>query len=83
MDYQSVASYATDLRTRADHRDFGDLKDSLIRDKIVIGIRDNKTQERLLRESDLGLDKALQICRASEEITNTRNSGCFTWFDKY
>ena len=46
----------------------GDLKDSLIRDKIVIGIRDSKTQERLLRESDFSLDKALQICRTSEEV---------------
>ena len=67
-DGQSIDSYATELRTRADHCHFGDLKDSLIRDKIVIGIRDSKTQERLLRESDLSLDKALQICRASEEV---------------
>ena len=67
-DGQSIDSYATELRTRADHCDFGDLKDSLIRDKIVIGIRDSKTQERLLRESDVSLDKALQICRASGEV---------------
>ena len=67
-DGQSIDSYATELRTRADHCDFGDLKDSLIRDKIIIGIRDSKTQERLLRESVLSLDKALQICRASKEV---------------
>ena len=65
---QSIDSYATELRTRADHCDFGDLKGSLIRDKIVIGIRDSKTREGLLRESELSLDKALQICRASEEV---------------
>ena len=47
-DGQSIDSYATELRTRADHCDFGNLKDSLIRDKIVIGIRDSKTQKRLL-----------------------------------
>ena len=64
----SIDSYATKLRTIAGHCDFGDLKDSLIREKIVIGIRDSETQERLLRESDLSLDKALQICRASEEV---------------
>ena len=44
-DGQSIDSYATELRTRSDHCDFGDLKDSLIKDKIVIGIRDSKTQE--------------------------------------
>ena len=67
-DEQSIDSYATELRTRVDHCDFGDLKDSLIRDKIVIRIRDSKTRERLLRESELSLDKACQICRTSEKV---------------
>ena len=35
-DAQSIDSYATELRTKADHCDFGDLKDYLIRNKIVI-----------------------------------------------
>ena len=67
-DGRSIDSYATKLRTRADHCDIGDLKDSLVREMIVFGIRDSKTQEPLLRESDLSFDKALQICRASEEV---------------
>ena len=58
----------TELRKRAEHCEFAELKNSLIRDKIVIGICDKKTQERLLRESELSLEKALQICRAAEEI---------------
>ena len=56
------------MRKRAEHGEFAELKNSLIRDKIVIGVCDKKTQERLLRESELSLEKALQICRAAEEI---------------
>ena len=61
----SLLTHATELRTRVDHCDFDDLKDSLIKDKIVIGIRDGKTQERLLRESDLRL---LFVQRSYPEI---------------
>ena len=65
---QNIDAYVTELRKRAEHCEFAELKNSLIRDKIVIGICDKKTQERLLRESELSLEKALQICRAAEEI---------------
>ena len=43
---------------------FGTVKDSLIRDRIVCGIIDNAVRERLLREPDLNLDKAIQICQS-------------------
>ena len=32
----------------------------------MAGIKDAKLRERLLRETDLSLDKAISICRASE-----------------
>lgn len=38
-------------------------------DKLVIGIQDKSTEARLLREKDLSLDKALDMCK-SGEITN-------------
>ena len=38
----------------------------MIGDKIVFGIRDRPVQEKLLREYDLTLERALDICRASE-----------------
>ena len=67
-DEQSTDEYVTELRSRAEHCSFGDLKSSLIRDKIVIGVHDKKVQERLLREPDLSLEQAIQICRAAEEV---------------
>ena len=41
----------------------------MIRDRLVIGIQDNDTKARLLREKDLSLDKAFDMCK-SIEITN-------------
>lgn len=38
----------------------------MIRDQIVYGILDKKLRARLLREVDLSLEKAVQICKAAE-----------------
>ena len=38
----------------------------MIRDKVVFGIRNERIKERLFREADLRLNKALDICRAAE-----------------
>ena len=50
----------------ADNCEFRDLKDSLIRDRIVLGVTDNHVRECLLRVPDLTLEKALEISRAAE-----------------
>ena len=49
---RSFDIFVTDLRRKAEYRDFGAIKDSLIRDQIVVGINDPKLRERLLRETD-------------------------------
>lgn len=45
---------------------FGNLKDSLIRDRIICGISDLKIQDRLLREPNLDLSKCINICNAAK-----------------
>ena len=67
---ESIDKYATVLRNMADNCEFQDLKNSLIRDRIVFGVTDNHVRERLLRVPDLTLDKALEIARAAEAIQN-------------
>ncbi|KAL4702913.1 hypothetical protein ACJJTC_005141 [Scirpophaga incertulas] len=42
------------------------INESLLRDKIVCGIRDKNVQESLLRMDGLTLEKAANFCRASE-----------------
>ena len=46
--------------------EFSTLKNSLIKDRIVPGINDAKTIERLLKISDLTLEKAIDVVRSAE-----------------
>lgn len=38
----------------------------MIRDRLVFGIQDKGAKARLLREKDLSMDKALDMCKSSE-----------------
>ncbi|XP_031332624.1 uncharacterized protein LOC116162964 [Photinus pyralis] len=46
------------------------VEEKALRDKIVMGIRDTVTREALLRVDKLKLNKAIDICRASEMSRN-------------
>jgi len=63
---ESVDSFVTTLRLRAASCQFGDQTESMIRDRVVLGCPDRQVQERMLREADLTLQKALDVCRAAE-----------------
>ena len=66
LEGEAVDQWVTELKVKAALCEFSDQRDLLIRDKIVFGVRDERVKERLLRESDLTLQKALDICRAAE-----------------
>ena len=63
---ETIDTYVTELRNRASGCEFADLKDGLIHDRIVCGIINDSVRACLLRESDLSLEKCVDICRASE-----------------
>lgn len=63
---ETIDQYVTDLRNKASRCEFGDLCDSLIKDRLICGITDGTVRERLLRDSALTLTKAIDYCRASE-----------------
>lgn len=63
---ETFDSFVTDLKLKAQSCEFGDLKDSMIRDQIVYGICDKRTRERLLREAKLTLEEAERMCQATE-----------------
>ena len=46
--------------------DYGALTDELIRDRLVIGLKNQGDKVRLLREKTLNLQKAIQMCTSSE-----------------
>ena len=63
---ESIDQYVTELRTLASTCEFENLKDGLIRDRVIFGIRNQALKERLLREASLTLKSAVDICRAAE-----------------
>ena len=65
---ESVDCFVAELKTLAKTSNFCEcLRDSLIRDRIVLGIKDEQTTKKLLRIRDLTLNRCIHICR-SEEI---------------
>lgn len=66
---ESIDTYITTLRALAETCDFGTLKDDIIRDRIVCGVRENGRRKKLIQESGLMLSKCVDICRANEATT--------------
>ena len=65
-DVETVDAYVTALRTMAKTCNYGQLEDSLIRDRIVVGMRDNQDRKKFLQQSKLSLKACMDICRAYE-----------------
>ena len=64
---ETVDEYVAELRTLAQTCSFCTcLSDSLLRDRIVLGIKDAATRKRLLRQPELTLAKCIDICRSDE-----------------
>ena len=64
---ESVDSFVAELRNLAKTCNFCDcLRDSLIRDRIVLGIKNEQTTKKLLRMRDLTLNRCIDVCRSEE-----------------
>ncbi|XP_028411114.1 uncharacterized protein K02A2.6-like [Dendronephthya gigantea] len=67
---ETIDEYVAELRTLAQTCNFCTcLCDSLLRDRVVLGINDANTRKRLLRQADLTLAKCIDICRSDEAST--------------
>lgn len=66
QDGEKIDPFVTDLKNKARECEFGELEQSLIKDRLICGIRDDTVRRRLLRESDLTLVKAIDACRSNE-----------------
>ncbi|CAK1583539.1 unnamed protein product [Parnassius mnemosyne] len=62
---ETIEQYVFDLQKLAQTCDFGALNDGLIKDRLICGVSNSVIRERLLREYDLTLSKALEICRVA------------------
>ena len=63
---ESIQTYISDLKNKASTCEFGDLKDEMIKDRLVCGIENDKLRRSLLREDKLTLQKAIELCQISD-----------------
>ena len=68
---EPIETYIADLRSLADNCEYGDLRDELIRDRLVCGVQSDAVRKQMLKESDLTLKRALQLCQL-DELTQQR-----------
>ena len=65
-DDESIEFYVSEIRKLARTCNFGNLEESLMRDRLVIGVRCDTSRRKLLQEQNLTLKKAIDIARAME-----------------
>ena len=68
QDGKSAENYITTLYELAEYLDYGALKSEMIRDRLVVGIRDGVLSERLQMEADLTLEKAKKMICQREAV---------------
>ena len=61
-------NYITVLHQLAESCEYGNIKDEMIRDRLVVGIRDESLSERLQMEVNLNLDTAKKLIRQREAV---------------
>ena len=65
---ETVDAFITALYSLAEYCSYGALHDEMIRDRIVVGIRNATLAEKLQLDADLTLDKAVTQARQAEAI---------------
>ncbi|UYV73012.1 K02A2.6-like [Cordylochernes scorpioides] len=67
---EPVEEFITNLYVLAENCNYGILKEEMIRDRLVVGVKNFNLSEKLQLESELNLEKAIQIVRQSESVKN-------------
>ena len=65
---ESVDTFITALYSLAEHCGYGNLHDEMIRDRIVVGIRNGRLSEKLQLDSRLTLESAVTQVRQAEAV---------------
>ena len=56
---ETTEAYITDLKKLANQCEYGNLRNDLIRDRIVCGIKNENTRTQILKQADLTLERAI------------------------
>ena len=65
---KSADSFITALHCLAEHCGYGALHDEMVRDRLVVGLRDKRLSERLQLDPELTLQKAVTSVKQSEQV---------------
>ena len=65
---ESVDSFITALYELVEHYGYGNLNDEMIRDRLVVGLRDSKLSEKLQLDPESALEKAITQVRQAEIV---------------
>lgn len=68
LEGEPAEQYITALYSLVETCDYGEFKEQLLRDRIVVGIRDTALSERLQLDPDLTLDKVKREVRQKEAV---------------
>ncbi len=71
---EPVEDFVTNLHCLAEHCGFGTLKDQLIRDRIVVGLKNKHLSKKLELDPDLTLEKAMSRAKQSEEVKKQQSA---------
>lgn len=65
---ETVDQFILDLHRLSEHCAFGGLSDEMIRDRIVVGIRNSALSLKLQMDAELPLEKAVRAARETEAV---------------
>lgn len=65
---QTIDAYVTALHTLSEHCEYENLRERLVRARIVLGVQDGKLREKLMMIQWLTLIKAVEIARHWETV---------------
>ena len=71
---ESIDTYASNLRSLSDTCNFGALKDEMIRDRIVCGVRDSSLRKKLLQVPERTVEKCIDMCRSAEKSSTQQEA---------
>lgn len=66
---ETFDEYLTALKELGKTCQYGQMYDDMIRDRLVVGIRDNMVRKQLLQKKELSLVECVDTCRANESTT--------------
>ena len=80
-DGESVDMFITALHSLAEKCDFGSLYNKMIRDRIVVGIKDVKLSEKMQLDESLTLDRAAKMVRQTKQVKEQQKDKDGRYFD--